>query len=421
LTYIHELLLNILFVLLPIFLYQSFWDDRLSLLHSSRNRKTVFLLSAVSVMLCMTFPVFIMPGYRYDLRLVPVVLCILYGGYGVGLALIALVYLYRLYLGGEGFFIMALTYPLLMGLTFYHVPRFALYSKTTKAWVAISLIGLQSLVVNGMLLWEADIPIKENPFTPLMFWSIAINMFTGWVAVYLIESIVEKARLRQEVQRSEKVHVLGELTASIAHEIRNPLTVVRGFLQLMKEDKIAVDKRRMYLSMAIEELDRAENIISNYLTFARPSVQKWEKVDIAERIHHVTNIIYSYALLRNVEIRKTVHGDDLFIVAEPEQISQVLLNMIKNGVEAMPGGGTLHINVFRQDEKVRIDIIDNGIGMTPDEVERLGTPFFSTKESGTGLGMMVCYQIIRSLGGHIHVKSEKGKGTSITLLLPSST
>ncbi|WP_232463535.1 ATP-binding protein [Tumebacillus avium] len=414
-----DLMLNMLIIILPIFVYQTFWIDKASSpMVSSSNRTAISILAAVAALCCMLFPVHPHPGYVFDLRLVPLLMGILYGGFRASLLIISAVYLYSWQIGGIGFVIVALTYPAAIIASFLLAARFKLWERRRKLAAASLLSFLSALLVNTVVVLTLDEPFFINPHLPVFAAYVILHGITMWIAVYLIENMREKAALRFEIQQAEKLRIMGQLAASIAHEVRNPMTVVRGFLQLLQSDQIPSDKRQMFLKLGIEELDRSESIISNYLAFARPQSTRIEAVDAAERVEHAAGIISSYATLRNVEIN-TLTTPGLFIEADPEQLSQVLMNLIKNGIEAMQQGGVLTITVAAaNDGTARIEVADTGVGMTPDETSRLGNPFFSTKQDGTGLGIMVTYQIIHSMNGKIHVESEKGSGTRFIITLP---
>jgi len=331
-------------------------------------------------------------------------------------------FVYRFW-NGEGLDLplTAVQFPVLLVTISLLSKRFRSSTLAQKTFIALTLLLFATFVTNGLILWSMDQPLSENPRAPQVLLFILLNLFTTWIALYLIEGMLEKNRLREEIFRTEKLHMLGELTASIAHEIRNPLTVVNGFLQLLREndERISEEKRHMYLQMGIDELNRAEKIIANYLSFARPPLESVERIDMAERIHHAASIITSFALLRNVQIEKQAE-DGLHVSADPEKISQVLMNLLKNGIEAMPEGGTLTIQASRSGDLVVVSIRDTGIGMSGAETAKLGVPYYSTKEAGTGLGLMVCYQIVHSLGGTIDVTSEINKGTQFRIALPAA-
>lgn len=412
---VKDLLLNVLLIIVPVYLYQSLCLDRAERL-PIRNRRLIFLLGAVSILLCMTFPVYIMPGYIYDLRLVPLLMASLYGGYRVGLLLFAMLAVYRYFLGGHGFTVMMITYPVFLAVAFYFFSRFRSYTRKLRTWIAVLLAFGSSALVNLVVIATTGPQPPERLVFYLEF--SLIHALAMWIAVFVTENMREKTRMRHKIEQTEKLHLLGELAASVTHEIRNPMTVVRGFLQLLLNNQIDEDKKQMFLRLGIEELDRSESIISTYLSFARPQAKQMMAVDIGDRITHATAIIYSYAILRNVEIKQET-ADGLLIMADPEKISQVLINLLKNGIEAMPDGGTLQIRAFRKADLVTIIVQDCGMGMTQEQASRLGKAFFSTKDTGTGLGLSVSYQIVESFNGQIHVNSERNRGTQFTITLPA--
>lgn len=416
---IQDLFLNFLLILIPIFIYQSFWVERRDFV-PHRNRAAITVLTAVSILLCMTFPLRLSPDYLYDLRLIPLLLGILYGGRRSGLLLIAVLFAYRLFLGGNGLWVALGTYPVVLLIAFCLAPRFRYFARGQKVMLAVLLATLSSTLVNLVILLSEGMPFFANEDLPLFAAYTLLHAFGMWLALYLIENMREKVHMRREIQRAEKLQVLGELAASLAHEIRNPMTVVRGFLQLLLEGRLDKEKEALFLRMSIEELDRSEKIITNYLSFARPKTEEEQiSFDVGERIAHVTGIISSFALLRSVEIRQ--HTElGLFVEADPAKLSQVLVNLFKNGIEAMPTGGTLTIQASRENRRVIIDVRDTGIGMTKEETAQLGSAFYTTKESGTGLGFMVSYQLIQAMNGTIEVTSEKDIGTRFTISLPAA-
>ncbi|TCP55700.1 two-component system sporulation sensor kinase B [Tumebacillus sp. BK434] len=416
---IQEVLLNLLFILLPIFIYQNFWVDKMGTAMPQRNGIAIGSLSIASLLLCMTFPVSVIPGFVLDLRLVPMLIGILYGGWRVAVCIAIALFGYRVLIGqlGIGFLLMSISFPVVMAMAVLLAKRYLKIGRRQKLIFANLLLLLLLIPTNLIIMYSSQATPWASPYLPFLAFFTLINLLAVWLAVYLIENIREKAHLRVEVLRNEKLYVLGELAAAIAHEIRNPMTVVRGFLQLLQQQSVPPDKQLMYLELSIAELDRSESIISNYLAYAKPQIDKHEGIDVSERVRSVTGVISSYATLRSVTVESRIE-DGLQITGNPEQFSQVLMNLFKNGIEAMPQGGTLQVRAYMRARQICLDIIDNGVGMTAAELARLGNPYYSTKENGTGLGLMVTYQIIHSMYGHVQVTSEKGKGTQFTLTFP---
>jgi two-component system sporulation sensor kinase B len=233
----------------------------------------------------------------------------------------------------------------------------------------------------------------------------------------LMETIREIHQLRSELLNSEKLRVVSELSSVFAHEIRNPMQVARGFLQLLNDPELPKSKKE-YIQISIEELDRANEIIDDFLMFGKPSINNNIKVNAGYQLERVINIIQSYSLSHLVEIKTDIQ-DNCWIDANPQKLNQSLINIMKNAVESMPDGGTVWVTCNSTDgEYIEITIKDQGIGMTKKQLDRLGSPFYSLKEKGTGLGMMVSFQIIRSFKGNIIVNSVKGIGTEFIILLP---
>lgn len=251
---------------------------------------------------------------------------------------------------------------------------------------------------------QADLAIIIAIFTLIMLFLVLTSSY-----------IDQKFKTQREMQRAEKLRVLGDLTCAFAHEIRNPMQVNRGFLQLLNERPLPADVKK-YINICIEEMDRANGIISDYLSFAKPEAEHIEPIDVADQIQRVINIVSSYAMMNKVEIRS--HLEPSLIWGNTQKFSQSLINILKNGVEAMPRGGKLYVSCKNHNRDVVIDIMDEGVGMSKEQMEKLGTPFYSLKEKGTGLGLMVSYRIIHSFYGKIQVSSEKGKGTTFSIIIP---
>ncbi|WP_078544828.1 ATP-binding protein [Litchfieldia alkalitelluris] len=217
--------------------------------------------------------------------------------------------------------------------------------------------------------------------------------------------------------RSEKMTIAGELAASIAHELRNPLTAVKGFFQMMKQTE---EKVELYYNVIDAELSRIEQIASELLTLAKPHTDDRKDYNIVQLVEEVKLLLTSQTNLNNIEICLEADHREMFINCDNNKVKQVFINLIKNAVDAMNQGGTISIKIKENSDTITIQIIDQGKGIPKEVLNRIGEPFYTTKEKGTGIGLMVCYQIIESHKGTIHVASQVNVGTTFTITLPRS-
>lgn len=416
---IGDLFINLLIVLTPILFYQFFLDKRYGK-EAKYGDWIIGLFSGIACILCMVFPIASGDRFIWDLRWMPFLLAHLYGGYRGGLIAVVLLVGYRFYLGqGLAFYIVLLDALILSAVTLWIRPHFLRFNRIKKTWCSMGLALAAYVLVMGTILWYFSYLGRFSYIVGNGLWFytfMALSYQLGMIAsVYLVENIFDNARMRKEVQRAEKLNIISQLAASIAHEVRNPLTVVRGFIQL---SSVSMDeKNRGYMRTAIAELDRAEFIISDYLNFAKPEMEKVEELDVAKQLRDVVEVMGSFALMSGVELRSAfVEG----VKARGDRVKfkQVVMNLIKNSVESCSGSSTIHVQLERDEMEVVIRVTDSGVGMNREELERLGNPFYSTKEKGTGLGLMVTFRLVEAMGGTLVFTSEKGKGTEATVRLP---
>ncbi|CAI6076463.1 CheR family methyltransferase [Cohnella sp. JJ-181] len=231
----------------------------------------------------------------------------------------------------------------------------------------------------------------------------------------LSEDITELRHAEEMLQKNEMLSAMGQLAAGIAHEIRNPLTSLKGFTKLISSG-IA---KESYAEIMMNELSRIEMIVSELLVLAKPQALDFAHKEAGAILHDVVMLLESQANLNNVELFCNVEKDLPPVRCVENQIKQVFINMIKNGIEAMPAGGRILISAKLEEERhLRIRFTDNGPGIPESKLARLGQPFFTTKEKGTGLGLTVCYKIMENHHGSIRFQSEVGRGTTVTVTLP---
>lgn len=235
--------------------------------------------------------------------------------------------------------------------------------------------------------------------------------------MYLTEYLNENAILRTEMQKSEKLNIVSELAASVAHEVRNPLTVVRGFIQLLESTEDV--KNKDYMRLVLAELDRAEQIISDYLNLARPQIEKKEHICLSAQLIEMTTLMSSFAAMQGVYLQVEI-SESLYTIGDKTKLKQAIMNVVKNGIEAIQGNkGYLKVTAMQKDETIVIRVKDSGVGMTKEQLARLGQPYYSLKEKGTGLGLMVTFSILQAHNGTLEYKSESGKGTEAIIILPA--
>lgn len=218
------------------------------------------------------------------------------------------------------------------------------------------------------------------------------------------------------LQKSEKLALLGQMAAGIAHEIRNPLTSIRGFIQLFKGNK----DQDVYYDIVLAELDRINSIVGEFLVLAKPNASVFLEKDVKQMLQDVVTLMGTQSSLQNVQISMDFENGLPTVMCEENQMKQVFLNILKNAMEAMPDGGEIDVSVTKKNKaQLAIHIRDHGVGIPADRIPTLGEPFYTTKEKGTGLGLMTCYKIIESHKGQLHVTSEINQGTTVEILLPT--
>lgn len=231
----------------------------------------------------------------------------------------------------------------------------------------------------------------------------------------IIRDITERKKTEYMMQRAEQLHVVGQLAAGVAHEIRNPLTSIKGFTQLFIQEE-----PNKYFDLVMQEIERVEEIISDLLLLAKPQISTFEKVDMRKILKDAIKLFHSESLLHNIEINQDIHLNDPIIKGEANKLKQVYINLIKNAIEAMPDGGKIFIRANQLNENMLItQVVDEGIGIPSDQIKKLEEPFYSTKEKGTGLGLMISNQIIKNHKGTFKIESKEYEGTTITIQLPT--
>jgi PAS domain S-box-containing protein len=232
--------------------------------------------------------------------------------------------------------------------------------------------------------------------------------------VIIGRDITELKRTEELLRKSEKLSVVGQLAAGIAHEIRNPLTSVKGFIQFMREG----NHKNEYFHTILAELDRIEFIVNELVMLAKPQLTNVKPSKLPPLLHQVIALVQTEAVINNVQIVTEFESPLPMIPCDENQIKQVFINLVKNSIEAMPGGGQITVQLKQQRDAVLIRIIDQGHGISEERIQKLGEPFYSTKEKGTGLGLMTSYKIVQNHHGNMQIQSQKDVGTTVEVCLP---
>ncbi|MGM0753552.1 MAG: PAS domain S-box protein [Bacillota bacterium] len=235
----------------------------------------------------------------------------------------------------------------------------------------------------------------------------------------IIRDITEQIEMQEQLRKSDTLSVVGELAAGIAHEIRNPMTALKGFIQLL-ENSVGQD-HEMYFNVITSEFQRIESIITEFLVLAKPQAIQYQETNLIKIMKDTVDLLSAQAVMHNVQYEESYQKNLPTIIAEPNQLKQVFINVIKNAIEVMTDGGFISIGIQEtEDEMIHIRIKDQGGGISKDKIKKLGEPFYTTKERGTGLGLMVSFKIIKEHKGSVQVESIVGEGTTFHIYLPKS-
>lgn len=246
---------------------------------------------------------------------------------------------------------------------------------------------------------------------------IAIQIILAFVFIGTNNRMESNNAFHKEIQQAKQLNSVGQLAATIAHEIRNPITVVKGFAQLLDQEKELNETEKFYVQTMLTELEYTQVIINDYLSLAKPQTDNVQVIPLNDEIQKISDLLTSFANNRNIGFLLDFR-DVLHINMNPIELKQILVNIMKNGIESMNKPGFIKVETEQERTMAKIRITDTGIGLSKEQLEILGTPFYSLKDRGTGIGLTVCYSIVQKYKGKIVVQSEVNKGTSFTIYLP---
>ncbi|PGM59674.1 PAS domain-containing sensor histidine kinase [Bacillus cereus] len=232
----------------------------------------------------------------------------------------------------------------------------------------------------------------------------------------IVRDITERTITTELLKKSDTLKAVGHLAAGVAHKVRNPLTVIKGFMQLLQQE---VGEDKEYLSLILSEISNIETVLQEFLSIAKPNAAVFEPTNLCTILDNVVDLISTQAIMKNIRIALNMDVENLLVECCEIQLKQVFYSILQNSIEAIPNGQEIIISVKKHNStEVKISILDKGVGIPSERIKRLGEPFYSTKEKGTGVGLMMSYRIIESHGGKISIKSQVGKGTTVTLFFP---
>ncbi|RHW41663.1 GHKL domain-containing protein [Neobacillus notoginsengisoli] len=407
-----QLVLNqVLVLLFPIWIYHLFF-------HRQENKecgfkpRLLFVLS-LSLILTLIFSVNYSNKLIYDLKLIPIMIAFLYGNGLTGFLLLIIVMGYKIAFQDGNPVATAINFAILGSLLILIAKKFMNYSVRFKV---ILISALHWIITLSRVIWL--IQSGHSGQISIIFIFSLIAWGTLLSVIFIFENLKKQVELEHKVKLAERYDVIGQLAASVAHEVRNPMTAVRGFLQLMKSDDNLTDAQRRYMDISIEELNHSQAILSEYLSLAKPANTEIAMIDLKLELNKIIELMKSYTNLQAISISSQME-ENLFIKADSSEIKQVFVNLLKNSIEAIGQKGEIHVTGFKKGNWVFIEIADTGSGMSEEQLKYLGTPFYSTKEKGTGVGLSVSYKIIHSIKGNIKVESRRGEGTKFIIQLPA--
>ncbi|MCG7214928.1 sensor histidine kinase [Paenibacillus mucilaginosus] len=421
LNLVNVLLLNVLALAAAVMLYQLPWSEKLRRGRETQSRLMAAAVCALASLFAMAHPLQLGSWPPLDFGMIPLAVCFFYGGPLYALGAAALMLAFRFGAGG----LEAWVFPVVLALVLGGLWLVRRRLRETAVLLHPLNGALLGLAVSAVMVLSGAATLLAQGIAPS--WQL-YALWAAYAAAHactagLIAYLLGQTRLRISGQQAglpeqNTSAAAAELASSIAREVHPSLTAAKGFVQMLAGHELPESKRQAYAKLAQEEMDKAQTVIGDFVTLSRPPLADLELLDVKQAILKALETLQPYAALQKIEVLTQLQ-DSLIISANADHFTQCMLHLLRNGMEAMPGGGRLHIVAGRQNQTVCIDIIDEGAGMSPDEVGRLGTPLYSAGSKRSRLGMIVTYRTIQNLHGRIDVTSELGKGTCFSILLPS--
>jgi two-component system sensor histidine kinase HydH len=269
---------------------------------------------------------------------------------------------------------------------------------------------------------EIDCTIRDGGIVPLEIGASLLEdenkTFLGYVILF--KDLTEVRSLRTEIERSQRLASVGRLAAGVAHEIRNPLSSIKGFATYFKERYKNAPEDQQTANIMIQEVDRLNRVVGQLLEFARPVIVKPKLTDLNAFVNESIKLVEQQAVEKKITIKTNNSTRVEKLRIDSDRVNQVLLNLYLNAIESMEAGGELNVDLSANNEtnEIEISVSDNGCGIPKKDLAKVFDPYFTTKSSGTGLGLAIAHNIVEAMAGTIKVKSDPGKGTTVTIKIP---
>jgi len=324
-----------------------------------------------------------------------------------------------------------LAHPLLQRAYYLPVLLMALWFGWRGGIVAATLAAL-SYIPHVAMAWQSEPQYRAAGYVEIAMFFV-IGGLTGVLAdleraqkrkieetaTKLGETYAQLQASMEQLRRADRLSALGELSAGLAHEIRNPLGSLEGAVAILRRPELPEQNRQEFAEMAGKEVLRLKGLLTNFLEFARPQPPRRTFIEPQLLLESVSRLADETAKMAGVTIR--IQSVPMAAVSiDAEQIKQVLLNLVLNAVQAMPSGGEITLRARQGNGSVLLEVADQGVGIPQENLERIFDPFFTTRAGGTGLGLSIAYQIINQHGGHLSVRNNPGRGVTFTVVLPVS-
>ncbi|MCJ8009593.1 ATP-binding protein [Lederbergia wuyishanensis] len=370
-------------------------------------KKTALFYCIASIVLCFLFSYRISDSIVLDLRMVPYVIGALYMRFSPILGLL-IIFLRAIHGIDYGFYFVLCYYGLFGIISWFISPWFLRQRSNHRILISTCFTILSSI---SLIIY---LEVLDQSYLMFDFFIAFLIVLPIGVAMlsFIIEMIEKYHLLYQQVLKTEKLEAVEQMGAAISHEILNPLTSAIGFTQLLDEESVESRKKIQYLSIIKGELEAAEQVIKDYLTFSKPQIESVEKLNVNEELFRLLKFLEPLANINSVKLL-TKFSAKVYLDGDRQKFQQCFINILRNVIESLPNGGDVLIETECTQKNIFIIIKDSGLGMSKSSLKRLGEPYYLTNgKKGTGLGIMVAYSIVRAMGGTIDVKSEIGIGTT---------